>query len=477
MLGTQIIWCGIPFGAIPGNNTFLPVQDFRLSTAIKTETDEETGVTKTTGRELQEACFSIRVQSIAGADPRITFELLDALRGKSAGIYLADGVGSTLTQSVLDKLQTSDWRQLLSTDTALDIATGLLFGTSAGNCKFVLTAVTMDAQGIDSKGNIYDALITLSFTEDAGQRQTGGLRVYINDKDITESIAVASCYYEQHAEGEADSLSITFSDTRKQWANWKPSAEGDTVRITDGALDSGKLYLDSLKPENGNYKLQAYSTPKSAFSVKSRSFDGISLPELARKIASDNGLTAKLYSVPETQCKYAQQRGQSDLAFLHAMCKRAGVSFIVYNCALCLYGEKQIESKEAAKTITLGLKDSYTVTDDKQAAYSSCELRNGTYTGTAKDSGVKTGKVYRDTVRAAWAGQADANAAAAARLRELNKGTKRAELTMSTQRQIAAGSVIRLVCTGWTGKAFVYRVRHDMQAKKSRIWVRKPIDY
>ena len=477
MIGYQLIWNMLPFGPIPGPNTFLPVQSFHMTTEVKLETDEETGAIKVTGREPQECCFSIRVQSVTGADPRETHAALEAMRGMSGGIYLANGKESTAAQAALDALQTSDWRKLFTAENATSLGKELLLGANMGGTNFLLTAVNIDAEGITNRGAINEALITLSLTEDAKQAQTGGLRVFINDKDITESIAVAACIYEMHAEGQADSLEITFSDTKKQWDNWKPSAEGDTVRITDGAVDSGKMYLDAIKPENGKYKLKAYSTPKSAFSIKSRSFDGLSLPQLAKKIADENNLTVKLYDIPETRYQYAQQKGQSDLAFLQTMSKKAGAAFIIYDGALCLYSEKHIEKREASKTLAPGRTDKFTITGDKHETYSKCELRNGTHTGTATDSSVKTGKVYRETVQTTWAGQADANAEAAAKLRQLNKGGKRAELTMSTQRQLAAGSVVRLICTGWTGAAFIYKIRHDLLRKRSRIWLREPLSY
>lgn len=477
MLGAQVMWNGIPFGAIPGPNTFLPVQDFSLSTRVKTETDEETGLMKVTGRELQECCFSLRVQRLAGADPRATFALLDALKGKSAGVYLARGASSTLAATALNALQSSDWRQLLSANATLNLAKSLLLGARVGGCPFMLTTVAMDAQGIAANGDIYDALLTLSLTEDAGQRLTGGLRVYYNRQEITERIQVTGCLCEMHAEGEPDSLQLAFADTKKQWADWKPSAQGDTVRITDGALDTGELFIDALQPADGRYRLHAYSVPKSAYTIKSRSFGSLGLPQLARKIAGDNKLSLKLCDVPETRTAYSQQRGKSDLAFLQEACARSSVSFLVYNGTLCLYGERAMENRDPAKTLTPTARDTFSVTDDRQAAYATCELRNGRYTGSARDSAVTTGKAYRETVQAAWAGQAEANAAAAARLRQLNKRCKRAKLEMGLQRQLAAGSVVALGCKGWSGKAFVYRIRHDLLNKRSTLWLREPLPY
>lgn len=476
MKGVQLIWNGIPFGAIPGKNTFLPVQDFTLKTSVKIEADEETGRLKVTGRELQECQVNLSAKTITGTDPRITYELLNLLRGQSAGIYIAS-LSSTLSRSALDLLQTSNWKKMLSLDGLADLGKSMLDGIKMGGTKFMLTTVAMNAGMTSHNGDINEAVISLSFTEDAGQAQTGGLRVYVNDKDITSSISVASCYYEMHAEGEADSLIITFADTQKQWANWKPSAQGDTVRITDGAVDSGKMYIDALKPENGKYKLKAFSVPKTAYSKKSRSFEKINLQQIAGKIAKEHSLLTHFYDVPETNFAYVQQKGQSDLAFLNQLCKQRGVSFLVYDGALCLYSEKHIETSEASKTLSPGRNDDFTLTDDKQAAWASCELRNGTYIGEATDKNVKTGKVYRETVQATWRNQAEANAAAEARLRQLNKSSKSAELVMSTQRQLAAGSVVNLDCKGWEGKAFIYRMRHDLLSKTSRLWLREPLTY
>lgn len=480
---TQVIWNGIPFGFLKGAGLHLPVIAFSLRAGVNLESDHETGRTKVTGHELQTCQLSIRAVNADAVDkqlssnPRLVYEGLCALKGFSGGIYVSSGVSATLTDAALMALQTSDWEQLLTKDFAVGMAKSLLLGTRMGGVDFMLTAVEMEANGIHPNGEIWDANITLTFVEDAGQRQTGGLKVYVNDKEITSSIAVHGCIYETHAEGCADTLEITFADTKKEWENWKPSNKGDTVRITDGSLDSGKMFIDRIDPQDGKYTLRAASVPKSMFAVKSRSFEKMTLPRLASKIASEHSLECKIYSVPEVQIAYLTQQGLSDVAFLQRQCDRAGCSFLVYNGALCVYSQQDIEGRDPSKTITLGSGETCDVVADAQAAYASCELSNGTYTGHATDPAVDTGKTFRESCTATWASVADANSAAAARLRLLNKTTERAELEMGVQRQLAAGSVVRLVCSGWLGSAFLYRVRHNLLTKRSKIWARKPLKY
>lgn len=480
---TQIIWNGIPFGFLKGFGMYLPVQAFSMKTAVKIEADHETGRSKVTGHELQECNITLRavnadcVDKKLSSNPRLVYEGLKLLKGMSGGIYISAGVASTLTDALLEALQTSDWQKMLTLDFAASLAKSLLFGTQVGDCDFMLTGVEMEATGIHPNGEIWEANITLTLTEDASQRQTGGLKVYVNDKEITESISVHGCVYESHAESCADTLEITFADTKNEWANWKPSDQGDTVRVTDGSLDTGKMYIDRIDPKDGTYTLRAASVPKKMYAVKSRSFEKTTLPRLSSKIANEYGLDCKTYSVPEIQLAYLTQQGLSDLAFLQKQCDNAGCSFLVFDGALCVYSQSEIEGREASKTLALGMNDTCEVVSDAQSAYSSCELRNGTFTGSASDQSVTTGKVFRETVTASWASAADANSAAAARLRQLNKGTQRAEIEMGVQRQLAAGSVVRLVCSGWIGSAFLYRVRHDLLAKRSKIWARKPMTF
>lgn len=477
MFGSQVIWNGIPFGAIAGTNTFLPVEEFSQEAGVKIEPDSETGLSRVTGRELQTCRFSIRATAECGADPRSTYEMLRALRGMSGGIYIANGIKNTMIISALDALQTSDWRNFLTADYARGVAKSLLFGTSMGDCQYMLHKVDMTTIRTLANGTITEAVITLHFTENAGQCQSGGLRVFVNDKDVTASIAVSAGYYEMHAEGEADRLELDFSDTKQEWEKWKPNKNGDTIRVTDGSVNTGKMYIDSLKPTDGRYRIVAYSTPKQAFSVRSRSFSGLSLPQLVKKIAGEYNLTFKSFGVPETPMSYLVQRGKSDLAYLAEVCVRCGCAFLIFDSTICVYSQKYIESKDASKVITPTRNDEVTVTDNGQSVFQRCELRNGSMCGMAEDAAVKTGKVYRESVTEHWSSVADANAAAAARLRVLNKGGKRAEVEMSIQRQLAAGSVVDLRCNGWQGKAFIYRCRHDFLTKRSRLWLREPLNF
>lgn len=486
MFGTQIIWNVIPFGPIVG--AFMPVTNFSCSAAVKIEEDEENGRTRVTGRELQTCDFTIKVSRSTGSNPRLIFEMLDQLKGFSGPLIMSSGAGLSLANNILDTLQTSDWSKYLTLDGAAELASSLLLGSGLGGVSFMLSRVEIVSEILLSDGDIHTAEIHLGFIEDAGQRQSGGLRVFLNDKDITSKISVTECTYETFAGGEADTLVLKFADTKNEWADWKPkgaskkkdgdkAGETDMVKITDGVVNSGNMFLESLRPEGGQYCLTAYSVPKAAFNKKSRSFEKLSLLQIAKKIAEDNKLGIKNYGVGEVKLPYVQQRNQSDLAFLAERCRLAGASFIIFDKSLCIFDEKTIENRAPAKIITLGLDADAKFSDDTLNAYSSAQVTNTSHTGKAEDKTIDSDKSYTEKVNENVLAAADMNRIGKAILRSVNKGKRTGEINMRTRRELAAGSVVTIMARGWQGAAFIYRCRHDLKRKRTRFWIRKPLDY
>lgn len=88
------------------------------------------------------------------------------------------------------------------------------------------------------------------------------MNLYYNGVDIYGDVSVNYCVHEMFAEKQADTLVIRFNDTKGTWSKWQP-AEGDTVQFKEGASDTGKMFVHSMKPENGLFTIRAMSMPKS----------------------------------------------------------------------------------------------------------------------------------------------------------------------------------------------------------------------
>ena len=90
------------------------------------------------------------------------------------------------------------------------------------------------------------------------------MNLYYNGVDIYNDVSVNYCVHEMHAEKQADTLVIRFNDTKGVWSKWNP-AEGDAIRFKEGASDTGKMFIHSMRPENGLFTVRAicllYTSP------------------------------------------------------------------------------------------------------------------------------------------------------------------------------------------------------------------------
>ena len=116
-------------------------------------------------------------------------------------------------------------------------------------------------------------------------------------------VSVNYCVHEMFAEKQADTLVIRFNDTKGIWSKWQPAA-GDTVRFKEGASDTGKMFIHSMKPENGLFTIRAMSMPKTAKIRKSKSWEGVRFLQLANEFAGNHGLTFKKYGCEDQVYPY-----------------------------------------------------------------------------------------------------------------------------------------------------------------------------
>ena len=82
------------------------------------------------------------------------------------------------------------------------------------------------------------------------------MKLFYNGTDIYNDVSLNYCVHEMYAEKQADTLVLRFNDTKGIWSKWNP-ADGDVLRFTEGASDTGKMFLHSMKPENGLFTIRA----------------------------------------------------------------------------------------------------------------------------------------------------------------------------------------------------------------------------
>ena len=299
------------------------------------------------------------------------------------------------------------------------------------------------------------------------------MNLYYNGVDIYGDVSVNYCVHEMFAEKQADSLVLRFNDTKGVWSKWNP-AEGDAIRFKEGASDTGKMFIHSMKPENGLYTIRALSMPVTGKTKKSKSWEGVRFLQIANEIAGAHGLTFENYGCTDQVYPYLSQENETDFALFSRLCTLEGCQMLIYDGKLLAYNEAYIEAQAVAGSLEVDENGNFTYHDNRATCYGSCEVNSGSFSGSFKAPGATSSAVLRpDNIRATSNGEAARFAKGL--LRNANKYGHTGQFSKSLLTGYAAASLLTLKTTkasAWDGPVFVYKVRHDFVGNKSTIYFR-----
>lgn len=415
--------------------------EISTETEVKRVSDSTSGQSKITGRELQRLSIRYFTSFEAGGNPREEYKTWESKIGLYAPLRIA--------------------------------------GSRFGPSNFQLRSAAIDDAALDTQGRIRSGTISLEFVEYADQTSTGDMEIIYQGKDIYPDISVKACEHEMHAESQADSLVLRFNDTSHQWDSWSVEQES-TIEVIEGAARTGKMYIYDVKPENGVYTLKAFSIPPTSKNRTSKSWEMVYFRQLCKEIADRHGLDYEEHGVTDRLYLYVVQNNEPDFVFLDKRCKLEGCSFLVFDGKLVVYGEREIEATSPQMLLQLNTDAKFTYSDNTAKSYKSAEIVNGTRTGTYSAATQSGSRVLHKNITTPMYSDGEAARFAQNLLRLENKNQQTGTIDWDIQRDLAPGSMLQLKTFGvksWDGYAFVYRIRHDYMAEKSKIFVRKPLNY
>lgn len=437
-MSTQIKWLDEWFGV--KSSHVRSVNSFSTACAAKLTVDDEEESCKVAGFELETFSFSFTTALATGGNPREELEALTDKVGKNGTLYIN--------------------------------------GKRWGPLYFKLVKVTLGNYIMDNLGVIHKAEINLEFLEHYSEKSATTAKIYYDGVDISKKITVKSCFYDSYAESQADVLKIVFNDTERLWDGWKPE-NSKLIRLKQNKLDTGRMYVHDVAPENGVMTLTAYSTPPTVKKETSKSWEKVRLLQLAEEIAKRHGLEFEAHGVTDQIYTYVKQGTVSDFEFLEERAKLEGCAFLVYDKKLVLYSEHDREHAQAVKTITLKENSNYSYHNNAAKKVKACTVLNSDFKGYFEDKDADTPKEITRRLNLKISGQAEADRFAKNLLRMKNKIGQTGEFKSSLIDDVAAGSVLNIDTVGvksWKGTAFINHVRHDLVKNTSKIWIRRPYD-
>lgn len=304
------------------------------------------------------------------------------------------------------------------------------------------------------------------------------MNLFYNGTDIYNDVSVNYCVHEMYAEKQADTLVVRFNDPKGVWSKWNPAA-GDTLRFKEGASDTGKMFIHSMKPENGLFTIRAMSMPQSGATKRSKSWEGVRFLQLGNEIAKNHGLTFKNYGCTDQVYPYVRQDNETDFALFSRLCMLEGCQMLIFDGALLAYNEKYIESQTPAGTLEIDDNGVFSYADNRAACYGSCEISGGSFTGKYTAPNAVNTAVLRPEKPITVNSNAEAARFAKGLLRNANKYGHTGQFSKSLHLGYAAASLLKIKtkkASAWDGTVFVYKVRHDFVGNKSTIYFREPLE-
>lgn len=178
------------------------------------------------------------------------------------------------------------------------------------------------------------------------------MTVYYEGSDITDSVLIRSCAVRDTAAGRCDSLEIVFEDAAK-WFRWGPK-EDDRITVGHDGYTSGRMYVHTIIPEDGRFRIIASSLPSPARRKEYRSYTGKTLYEIMNSCALNTGMDKAAYGVETGYViPYTEQDDESAAAFLHRLLMYEGSKLKCVQGRLAAIGILWAQKRDPARIMNI----------------------------------------------------------------------------------------------------------------------------
>lgn len=294
------------------------------------------------------------------------------------------------------------------------------------------------------------------------------VQILYNAQDISSYVEVVECVYETRCDHKISHLRIIFEDNQK--FELYGMTCGDTIRVRDGSIDTKEMYINKICPANAGYEVVANPIRNAALlETNKKTWNTVKFKKLMCDLAQEMGLEIQFYKMPNTIYSKVEQSNDRNIAFAAKRALLEGCVITVYDGTLVVATQTYLEEQKTPDSLEV---DGYEVSVKLQRKYKKCEIGNDDKKGKFTDTdGYGTLSYVMDI-----SSKAEGNRFAKNLLKYFNGYAKMGCIAADELLdQYSAGSVTRIVsedAPGISGKAFLYRVRHDIVNGHSKVWFR-----
>lgn len=191
------------------------------------------------------------------------------------------------------------------------------------------------------------------------------LKLYYNGTEIAKSIDIQECVVRDVSGGECDCLNLLV-DHAEKWLKWGVK-KNDTIRIKRSGYDSGKLYVNTVAPEDGSIRIYATGTKCALFEPKRMSYENKTLANIMNGCAGEGSMGFRLYGLnPQILYEYLLRENKRAPEFLNSLLEREGA--VLKSMAGRFTGIGITYAQEILCRHKLKIKDDMSIGDDAGTA-------------------------------------------------------------------------------------------------------------
>jgi phage protein D len=170
--------------------------------------------------------------------------------------------------------------------------------------------------------------------------------------DITEYCDVVKCVHRDVSGGRSDSLELELENA-ETWYRWAPQRD-DRIEVQMDGYSTGALYLSTILPEKGRYRIWATSLPSAARRKAYAAYKGMQLSDIVAACAAECGMGSALYGLDKgIAYPYMLRHRESAAAFLSRILQWEGAPLKALDGRLIAIDIRYAQGLDAAQTIEI----------------------------------------------------------------------------------------------------------------------------
>ena len=288
---------------------------------------------------------------------------------------------------------------------------------------------------------------------------------------------VEECLYKEYSSARCDALQMVLNDTGGYFGSLGLK-KGELIYAEEAGVKTGAMYISKIEYSKNKIGIRALSTDLQCFKEKNAYRESISFLEMVKEIEKETGY--KLNLVNSLDCMYIDitRKQLNPIRYLTERLRLEGYQLRVYDNSLIIYDEKKMEKKETVADYSeedFLSEPEYSTTDAHLIESIQNTYKHKNYIIRTNVKSGLNGKNINTSM--AVTSIAESERFSYGLMRDANKY----EFLTSgwvdgLERKTGESINLETDKRDFSGKNYIYAVKHDLIRERQEIMLRKPIE-